>query len=521
VPTADRRSGSSGSRAAGPQVLAGDPHDDALVANVHPPDWTNPEPAGRYNLVVLGAGTAGLVTAAGAAGLGAKVALVERHLMGGDCLNVGCVPSKCLIRSSRVAGDLGAASALGFTVPPGARADFGAVMERLRGIRARISRHDSARRFRDELGVDVFLGAAEFAGGDVVRVGDRTLRFKRAVIATGARAAAPGIPGLAEAGHLTNESVFTLTSLPSRLAVIGGGPIGCELAQAFARLGSEVVLLHDSPHLLNREDEDAAAIVQSVFVREKIRLVLDASITGVEHRGGVRHVAYRTRHGDAGEIVVDEILVGAGRAPNVEGLGLERVGVACDPREGVVVDDHLRTTNPRIFAAGDVCMTHKFTHAADFAARTVIQNALFFGRKKLSALTIPWCTYTDPEVAHVGLHAHEAERRGIALDTFTVRLADVDRAIVDGEEEGFVKIHVKKGGDEILGATIVARHAGEMIGEATLAMVAKVGLGRLASVIHPYPTQAEAIRKAGDAYNRTRLTPTVKRLFAGFLRLTR
>lgn len=521
VPTADLPRPPADPRGAGPQVLAGDPHDDALVANVHPENWTNPEPAGRYNLVVLGAGTAGLVAAAGAAGLGARVALVERHLMGGDCLNVGCVPSKCLIRSSRVAGDLQVAEALGFAVPPGAHADFGAVMERLRKIRARISRHDSARRFRDELGVDVFLGAARFAGGDVVRVGERSLRFKRAVIATGARAAAPDVPGLAATGYLTNESVFTLTALPRRLAVIGGGPIGCELAQAFARLGSEVVVLHDSPHLLNREDEDAAAIVQATFVREKIHLVLDATVTGVVRRDGTRTVAYRTRQGDAGEVSVDEILVAAGRAPNVEDLGLDAVGVAWNAREGVQVDDRLRTTNPRIFAAGDVCMTHKFTHAADFAARTVIQNALFFGKKKLSALTIPWCTYTDPEVAHVGLHAHDAERLDVALDTFTVRLADVDRAVADGEEEGFVRIHVKKGSDEILGVTIVARHAGEMIGEATLAMVAKVGLGRLASVIHPYPTQAEAIRKAGDAYNRTRLTPTVKRLFSAFLRLTR
>jgi len=505
----------------GPQVLAGDPHDDALVAHVHPRDWVNPEPAGRYNLVVLGAGTAGLVTAAGAAGLGAKVALVERHLMGGDCLNVGCVPSKCLIRSSRVAGELRGARALGFDVPDGASADFAAVMERLRAIRARISRHDSARRFRDELGVDVFLGDARFSGADSVTVAGKTLRFKRAVIATGARAAAPDVPGLAAAGYLTNESVFTLTARPRRLAVIGGGPIGCELAQAFARLGSEVVLLHDSPHLLNREDADAAALVQGAFVREGVRLVLDATIRAVSRRDGAKVIAYASMQGGDGEVEVDEILVGAGRAPNVEKLGLDTVGVAFDPRTGVQVDDNLRTTNPRIFAAGDVCMTHKFTHAADFAARTVIQNALFLGRKKLSALTIPWCTYTDPEVAHVGLYEHEAAARGLALQTFTVQLADVDRAIADGEEEGFVKIHVKQGSDEILGATIVARHAGEMIGELTLAMVAKVGLGKLASVIHPYPTQAEAIRKAGDAYNRTRLTPLVKRLFTTFLRWTR
>jgi pyruvate/2-oxoglutarate dehydrogenase complex dihydrolipoamide dehydrogenase (E3) component len=504
----------------GPQVLANDPADRELLANVHPPRWANPVPAGRYNLVVLGAGTAGLVTAAGAAGLGAKVAIVERALMGGDCLNVGCVPSKCLIRSSRVVGEIDRARQLGVSVPPGTEADFGAVMQRLRQVRARISEHDSARRFRDELGVDVFLGDARFASADTVEVGGQQLRFKRAVIATGARAVAPRIPGLSDVGFFTNETVFTLTERPPRVAVIGAGPIGCELAQAFARLGSKVVLLHDSPHVLNREDADAAEIVQNVFVREGIELVLGVTIRAVERRGGDKLIAYTSAAGP-GEVAVDAIIVGAGRAPNVDGLDLERVGVAYDAQRGVQVDDHLRTANPRIFAAGDVCMAQKFTHAADFAARIVIQNALFFGRKKLSALTMPWCTYTDPEIAHVGLSEQDAQQRGVAIATFTVPMSDVDRALADGEEEGFVKIHVKKGGDEILGATIVARHAGEMISEITLAMVAKVGLGRLASVIHPYPTQAEALRKAGDAYNRTRLTPLVKKTFAGFLRWTR
>jgi pyruvate/2-oxoglutarate dehydrogenase complex dihydrolipoamide dehydrogenase (E3) component len=218
---------------------------------------------------------------------------------------------------------------------------------------------------------------------------------------------------------------------------------------------------------------------------------------------------------------VDEILVGAGRVPNVEGLGLEAVRVASDDRHGVKVNDYLQTTNPRIYAAGDVCMAAKFTHAADFAARTVIQNALFLGRKRLSALTIPWCTYTDPEIAHVGLSGGQAEERGLAVDTLVRPLSEVDRAVVDNEEQGFVKVHLRKGTDKIVGATIVARHAGEMIGELTLAISAGIGVGRLASVIHPYPTQAEGIRQVGDMYNRTRLTPTVKRLFAAWLRWTR
>jgi pyruvate/2-oxoglutarate dehydrogenase complex dihydrolipoamide dehydrogenase (E3) component len=502
-----------------PRVVPEDAHNRVLQQNVHPPTYTNPDPAPRYNLVVIGAGTAGLVTAAGAAGLGARVALVERHFLGGDCLNVGCVPSKCVIRSSRVVGDLREAAAFGIHVPDGVRVDFAAVMERMRKLRARLSHHDSVERFTS-LGVDVFLGDGRFTGPDTVQVDGKTLRFKRAVVATGARAVEPPIPGLAETGYLTNETVFDLTERPRRLAVIGGGPIGCELAQAFRRLGSEVVLFHDAGHILNREDADAVEILQKAFVCEGIRLVLDSDIGRVTRQGAEKVLHFRAGR-EAGEVAVDEILVGAGRAPNVEGLGLDAVGVAYDRTRGVRVDDHLRTTNSRIYAAGDVCMDWKFTHAADFAARIVLQNALFKGRRKLSALTMPWCTYTDPEIAHVGMYERDAAERGIELDTFVVPFGEVDRAIADGEEDGFVKVHVKKGTGRILGATIVARHAGEMIGEVTLAIVAGLGLEALANVIHPYPTQAEAIRKAGDAYDRTRLTPRVKKLFGAWLRWTR
>jgi len=502
------------------QVLPHDPYDSTLVANVHPTDWTNPEPAPRYNLVVIGAGTAGLVTAAGAAGLGAKVALVERHLMGGDCLNVGCVPSKCVIRSSRVVGEIRDAECFGIRVRGDVEIDFPAVMERMRRLRAGISHHDSARRFHEELGVDVFLGDGRFSGSDTIEVGGKTLRFKRAVIASGARAAHPNIPGLAEAGFLTNETVFTLTERPRRLAVIGGGPIGCELAQAFRRLGCEVALLHNANHILNREDADAAEIVQQTFMREGVQLILNADVRRVE-RTAEGKVLHFESAGKADTLTVDDILVGAGRAPNVEGLNLEAVGVQYDKKRGVAVNDQLQTTNTRIYAAGDICMDYKFTHAADFAARIVIQNTLFRGKKKLSALTMPWCTYTDPEIAHVGLYERDAQAKGIAIDTFTIPMSQVDRAIIDGEEDGFVKIHVKKGTDQILGATIVARHAGEMISEITLAMVGKLGLKTLASVIHPYPTQAEAIRKVGDAYNRTRLTPFVKSAFQHWLSWTR
>ncbi|HEV2391233.1 MAG TPA: mercuric reductase [Verrucomicrobiae bacterium] len=496
-------------------VTPWDGYNQELVSQVHPPDWANPAPAARYNLVVIGAGTAGLITAAGAAGLGAKVALVEQHLLGGDCLNAGCVPSKALIRSSRAAFDARDTGRFGVRAAGPVEVDFAAVMERMRKLRARISHHDSAERFA-KMGVDVFLGQARFSGPDTVQVGEKTLRFKRAVIATGARAAQPPVPGLADAGYLTNETVFGLTQCPPRLAVIGGGPIGCELAQAFQRLGSQVFLLHKHDHLLDREDMDAAALAQEAIIREGGQLRLNANITHVERNAGDKLVYFEAQ-GKEETIAVDEVLAGAGRAPNVEGLNLEAVGVQYEPRKGVLVNDRLQTSNRRIYAAGDVCMAWKFTHAADFAARIVIQNALFLGRKKVSALTMPRCTYTDPEIAHVGLSERDASDRGLEIDTFMREFKDVDRAVVDGEESGFVKIHVKKGRDEILGATIVARHAGEMISEISVAMAARLGLGKLASVIHPYPTQAEAIRHCGDAYNRTRLTPTVKKWMGRWL----
>lgn len=501
-------------------VPPGDAHNDALVANVHPRDWVNPTPEGRYNLVVVGAGTAGLITSLVASSLGARVALVERHLLGGDCLNVGCVPSKSVIRSARRVHEARAAAELGLGVPAERLPDFGAAMERMRHIRARISHEDAAARYRDEFGVDVYLGQARFTGPGTIDVDGTTLRFKKAVIATGARATAPPIEGLEGAGYLTNETVFELTERPARLAVIGAGPIGCELAQGFQRLGSRVVLLEMAPQILVREDPEAAEIVQRALARDGVELLLEASLRKVERKGDekVLHVSSGERDE---QIVVDEILVGAGRAPNVDGLGLENVGVEFDPRRGVAVDDRLRTTNRRVFAAGDVCMDWKFTHAADAAAKIVVQNALFLGRKKLSSLVMPWCTYTDPEVAHVGLYERNARERGVEIDTYQVPISKANRAVTDGEEEGLVKIHVRRGGDEIVGATIVAAHAGEMISELTLAMTRGVGLGALTNVIHPYPTQAEAIKAAAGLYTRARLTPRVKRLFEAWLRLTR
>ncbi|MBW2282428.1 MAG: mercuric reductase [Deltaproteobacteria bacterium] len=508
-----------------PVLLPDDEYNRALIESVHPPDWKNPEPAGRYNLVVIGAGSAGLISAAIAAGLGARVALVERNLMGGDCLNVGCVPSKAMIRSARAVGEIARAASLGVHVRGDVEVDFAAVMQRMRRLRSAIAPVDSAARYRDELGVDVYLGQARFTGPDRIDVDGTELTFSRAVIATGARASAPPIPGLDETGYLTNETVFSLTERPERLAVIGAGPIGCELAQSFQRLGSRVTALELLPQVMGREDPDAAAIVERAMRADGVEIVLEAGLKQIERTPDGKRLVYEAG-GETRELVVDEILVGAGRRPNVEGIGLDEAGVQVDPRTGVVVDDFLRTSNPRVFAAGDICLAAKFTHMADASARIAVQNALFGGvlpflRKRVSALTVPWCTYTDPEVAHVGMYAADAEREGLEHETYRIDLEHNDRSRLEGDDEGFVKVLVQKGKDRILGATIVAAHAGEMIGEISVAMASGAGLAKLNDVIHPYPTQSEAIRAAGGAYVRTRLTPTVAKIFKTFLRWTR
>jgi pyruvate/2-oxoglutarate dehydrogenase complex dihydrolipoamide dehydrogenase (E3) component len=503
-----------------PLVQPQDKNNRLLIDNVHPSDWKNPEPSSRYNLVVIGAGTAGLVTAAGAAGLGAKVALIERHLMGGDCLNVGCVPSKGIIRASRAAYDVKVAGEFGISSSSDITIDFGKAMERMRRIRADISRHDSFGRYSRELGVDVFLGSGKFTGPESIEVESKTLLFAKAAICTGARAAAPPIQGIKETGYLTNENVFWLTELPKRLLVIGGGPIGCELSQTFARMGSDVTIIEPSGHLLIREDADAAELVQKSMLRDGIKLALNTRIIKTEKRGSDKIITIK-QNGKSEDLAADEILVGVGRAPNIDGLNLEAAGIVYDPRRGVNVNEMLQTSNPRVYAAGDICFPYKFTHTADALARIVIANALFKSRQKTSSLVVPWCTYTDPEVAHVGMYEKDARGKGIDVVTLTVPLADVDRALLDGETEGFARVHLKKGSDKILGATVVARHAGEMINELSLAITAGLGLSSIGKTIHPYPTQAEAIKRLADTYNRTRLTPFVKKLFTAWLKWQR
>jgi pyruvate/2-oxoglutarate dehydrogenase complex dihydrolipoamide dehydrogenase (E3) component len=488
---------------------ASDPAERERMENVRPAGWRNPRPAQRYDLVIIGAGTAGLVAAHTAAATGAKVALIERHLLGGTCLNIGCVPSKAIIRTSRLYAEMRHADQYGACIPGDIRVDFAAVMQRVRGVRARISRADSVRRLT-AAGVDVFFGQARFTGADALDADGATLRFRKALIATGARPDTPAIPGLAEAGYLTNENAFDLTEPPRRLLVIGGGPLGCEMAQAFCRFGVQTMIVQKRPLFLPREERDAAQLLSDAFARDGIEIRLNTRAVNVRVEGG-RKIVDLVSDDYHSTVAVDAILTGTGRVPNTEGLNLEAAGVRCDVRHGIHVDDFLRTGNRRIYAAGDACLQYKFNDTAAASARIAVQNALLASRRRLSALTIPWCTYTDPEIAHVGLYVRQARERNIPVKTFTIPMHDVDRAIADDEEVGFVKINVRERTDRILGATIVARHAGEMISEITLAIVAGVGLRTLARVIHAYPTQAEAIRKAADAYMRTRAASPTRR----------
>ncbi len=495
-----------------------DPMDDAnsrLLAAVRPAGWINPAPRPRYHLVVVGAGTGGLVTAAIAAGLGARVALVERHLMGGDCLNVGCVPSKAMLRAAR-GWHAARTAAERFGGPAVAGdGDFAAVMSRMRRLRADLSAADSAARYRD-MGVDVFLGEGAFVARDAVEVAGARLRFRRAVIATGARAAVPAIHGLDGVPFLTNETVFNLTERPAHLIVLGGGPIGCELAQAFARLGTRVTLVQRDDRLLPHDDLEAAALVHSALLRDGVTLHLGHEATAVERSEAGLVVTVR-RDGTDRRIEGDRLLVALGRTPNIERLGLDTACIA-STRDGVTVNDRLQTSNHAVFAVGDVACRARFTHMADFEARLVVPNALFYGRSKVSSLIVPWATYTDPEVAHVGLDAEAVGRLGDRVQTVTLPLAEVDRAVLDGATDGFVRIHLAQGSDRILGATVVAEHAGELLGELALAMTAGAGLSTIGKTIHPYPTQAEAFRKAADRWRRGKLTPLVRRILALWFR---
>ena len=461
---------------------------------------------GIYNVVVIGAGTAGLVTAAGTAALGGRVALVERHRMGGDCLNTGCVPSKALIASARLVQQIREAPRWGLEAQP-PRFRFEDVMARVRERRARIAPHDSQERF-ESLGVDVFRGPARFVSPHEVAVDGVRLQARNFVIAAGSRAVVPQVEGLAEARAYTNETVFDeLRAKPERMIVIGGGPIGCEMGQAFARLGVTVTLVQRGPRLLPKEDADVADLLRRRLEAEGVRVMLGATLRRVSRDGGRFRTRVETGEGKLEELEADAMLVAAGRAPNVEGLDLDKGGVAFDAK-GVRVNEHLQTTQPHIYAAGDVAGGYQFTHLADHHARVVVRNILFpWLKAKADVSALPWCTYTSPEVARVGLSEAQAREKGVAYEVWIESLEEVDRAVVESEEAGFAKVLTAKGSDRILGATIVSERAGDLFHELVLAMRAGLGLKQVSATIHAYPTFAEVARKAADLYQRSRLTP--------------
>lgn len=477
----------------------GQAHDARWRSLVFPENHVNPRARSRYHLVVIGAGPAGLICAIGAAGLGARVALVERQAMGGDCLNVGCVPSKSLLEHTKrhpVDGSFEAAFAW------------------MREVRADIAAHDSVQRYTEQ-GVDVFLGEARFVDGSTVEVDDQKLAARRIAIATGARAALPPIPGLDKVGPLTNETVFDLKRAPNSIAIVGAGPIGCELGQALARLGVSVHVFDVADRVLPNEEADAGAAVSNSLLASGVTLHLGADISLVERNGSEIRIAY-----DGTELHVDHVLVAAGRRANTESLNLAAAGVELTQSGLVNVDDRLRTTNSRIFAAGDVCSRLQFTHHADAHARIVIQNALFAPTARTSRLVIPHCTYTSPELAHVGRYAAELEQNGTRFDRYAIRLGELDRGRAAGDEDSYAALLVEPGRGVILGATVVAEDAGELIVPVCLAMSNGLRIGDVAKVVYPYPTRSEYLRRLSDAYNRTRLTPKVKRLMQTWLRLT-
>lgn len=470
---------------------------------------------GIYNVVVIGAGTAGLVTAAGTVGLGGRVALIERNKMGGDCLNFGCVPSKALISSARLIQQIRDSEKWGLD-RQSPQFVFEKIFERMRARRAKLAPIDSQERF-ESLGVDVFRGETRFVSPNELEVEGQKLRARNFVIATGSRAFIPKIDGIDQVPYFINETIFDeLQSKPESMIVLGGGPIGCELGQAFSRLGVKVTILQSAAQILPPEDVDVAKFMQERLEAEGVEIRLNAQSKRIEQRDGKIVVQID----QAANVVADLLLVAAGRTPNLRALNLEAAGVRYNER-GVEVNDYMQTSQPHIYAAGDIANRLKFTHMADFTARAVIRNILMpfqFLRQKVSGAVVPWCTYTDPEVAHVGLGEKDAKQKNIDYDLFVVPLEDVDRAVLEDEDAGFAKVLAAKGSDKILGATIVGPHAGDLLHEFVLAMNANVGLGKIAATIHAYPTLAELARKAGDKYNKTRLTPRAKKIFSWMYR---
>jgi pyruvate/2-oxoglutarate dehydrogenase complex dihydrolipoamide dehydrogenase (E3) component len=460
--------------------------------DIFPPDWKNPQPARLYDLVIIGGGPGGMTATTVATGLDVKVAVVEKEHFGGECLSYGCIPSKAMLRCSRVAEEVRQGKEFGLEIPQGWKVNFAAVMQRVRHLQTIISPHDSAEHFK-KLGADVFFGTGYFVGPNELKVGDQSIHFKKAIIMTGTQPVPLTIPGIEETDYLTNQTIFNLSALPPRLGVIGGGPISCELAQAFLRFGSQVTLVTHAGHLLPRDDILATERLQKVLEKEGMKIFTRAEVLKIEKRGKekILHIDQSTE-----PVIVDEILVAIGRMPAVEDLNLESANIAYDRKKGIATNDYLQTSNPNIYAAGDVTSRYKFTHISKELSKMAVFNALYGNKEKASGLIVPWCTYTDPEVAHIGISEQEAKEQGIPIETVLVEMADIDRAILDGETTGFVKLLVKAESDQIIGATVMAAHAGDLISELGVAMACEKGLMALAQTIHPFPTQAQVFRTA-------------------------
>ena len=475
----------------------------------------------NYDLVVIGGGTAGLVTAAGSAGIGARVALVERDRLGGECLWNGCVPSKALITAARAAAGVGSASRYGVRVGSSA-IDFHAVMESVRGAQQRIAPHDSPERFR-ALGVDVVQGEARFTGERTIAVDGRAINARRVVIATGSAPAVPPIPGLSDVHYLTNETIFSLSVLPHRLLVLGGGPIGLELAQAFTRLGAHVDVVEAAPQLLPREDRELATLLGERLQAEGVRLHLGRRATRVERDGDAVRLTLEAQRGGNGDpsapvsLEGDALLVATGRAPRLDALELARGGVEAG-KGAITVDDGLRTTADGVWAAGDCVGPLRFTHVADYQARLVIRNAFFPLASRADYSIVPWVTFTEPELAHVGLTEDEArQRHGDGVRVWRRPFADVDRAITDDATAGLVKLVTTARG-RILGGHVLGHGAGSLIAEIAIAMKHGISAHALGNTIHAYPTYPEAIKQAAEQYTRSRFTGALQRVVNWYVR---
>jgi pyruvate/2-oxoglutarate dehydrogenase complex dihydrolipoamide dehydrogenase (E3) component len=452
------------------------------------------------NLVVIGAGSAGLVTSYIAALAKAKVTLVEKHRMGGDCLNTGCVPSKALLRSAGVSRLLQRADEFGLRAAANS-VDFAAVMQRVHKVISQVEPHDSVERY-SALGVDCVQGEATLVSPWCVRVDGREITTRAIVIASGARPAVPAIPGLDSIDYLTSDTVWTLQELPKHLLVIGGGPIGCELAQAFARLGSTVTLVNRDERLLPREDTDVASALADRFADEGVRVVNGSTVASFRMNGAdkVASITGATQI----ELSCDAVLIAVGRQANVEGLGLERLGITLNAQGRVDVNEYLQTACPTVYACGDVAGPYQFTHMASFQAWFASINALFgtLWRTRIHYRIVPAATFTDPEVARVGLNESEAQAKGIAYEVSRYGLDDLDRAIADGDNHGFVKVLTVPGKDRILGVTVVGCHAAELLAPFTLAMTHGLGLRKIMGTIHVYPTFSESGKFAAGAWQR-------------------